>query len=57
MKYLEIRLFRISVPEISLAFDHTLYKARNAGQLPQPFWIGDADGSGACRPAGCAART
>lgn len=30
---------------------------RNAGQLPQPFWLGSACGSGSCSAARCAART
>ena len=30
---------------------------RNAGQLPQPFWLGDAHGVGSCSAARCAART
>jgi len=30
---------------------------RNAGQLPQPFWLGAARGSGSCSAARCAART
>ena len=30
---------------------------RNAGQLPQPFWLGDACGGGSCSAARCAART
>lgn len=30
---------------------------RNAGQLPQPFWLGAACGSGSCSAAHCAART
>ena len=30
---------------------------RNAGQLPQPFWLGAACGSGSCSVARCAART
>ena len=30
---------------------------RNAGQLPQPFWLGAACGSGSCSAARCAART
>ena len=29
---------------------------RNAGQLPQPFWLG-AYGGGSCSAARCAART
>ena len=29
---------------------------RNAGQLPQPFWIGAACGGGSCSAARCAAR-
>ena len=29
---------------------------RNAGQLPQPFWLG-AHGCGSCSAARCAART
>lgn len=30
---------------------------RNAGQLPQPFWLGAARGGGSCGAACCAART
>lgn len=30
---------------------------RNAGQLPQPFWLGTARGGGSCSAARCAART
>ena len=30
---------------------------RNAGQLPQPFWLGAAYGGGSCGAARCAART
>lgn len=30
---------------------------RNAGQLPQPFWLGAACGGGARGAAPCAART
>lgn len=30
---------------------------RNAGQLPQPFWLGSYCGSGSCGAARCAART
>ena len=29
---------------------------RNAGQLPQPFWLGADRGSGSCSTARCAAR-
>lgn len=29
---------------------------RNAGQLPQPFWLGAACGGGSCSAARCAAR-
>ena len=29
---------------------------RNAGQLPQPFWLGAARGGGSCSAACCAAR-
>lgn len=29
---------------------------RNAGQLPQPFWLGGARGGGSCSAARCAAR-
>ena len=29
---------------------------RNAGQLPQPFWLGAACGGGACCASRCAAR-
>lgn len=30
---------------------------RNAGQLPQPFWLGVACGGSSCSAARCAART
>ena len=30
---------------------------RNAGQLPQPFWLGAARGGGSCSAARCAARS
>lgn len=30
---------------------------RNAGQLPQPFWLGDDHGGGSRSAAQCAART
>nr|DAL62854.1 MAG TPA_asm: hypothetical protein [Caudoviricetes sp.] len=30
---------------------------RNAGQLPQPFWLGAACGGGSRSAAHCAART
>ena len=30
---------------------------RNAGQLPEPFWLGAACGGGSCSTARCAART
>ena len=30
---------------------------RNAGQLPQPFWLGAACGGGSCSASRCAART
>ena len=30
---------------------------RNAGQLPQPFWLGAVYGGGSCGAARCAART
>ena len=30
---------------------------RNAGQLPQPFWLGAACGGGSCSAARCAAKT
>ena len=30
---------------------------RNAGQLPQPFWLGAVCGGGSCSAARCAART
>lgn len=30
---------------------------RNAGQLPQPFWLGASCGGGSCSSARCAAKT
>ncbi len=35
----------------------TCYMVRNAGQLPQPFWLGAACGSGSCGATRCVART
>lgn len=32
-------------------------RVRNAGQLPQPFWLGATCGGGSCSAARCAART
>ena len=32
-------------------------RVRNAGQLPQPFWLGAACGGGSRSAAHCAART
>lgn len=36
---------------------NTPVMVRNAGQLPQPFWLGAACGGGSCGAARCAART
>ncbi len=38
-------------------FTSFLSVVRNAGQLPQPFWLGAACGGGSCSAARCAART
>lgn len=38
-------------------FSECLTLVRNAGQLPQPFWLGAACGGGSCSAARCAART
>ena len=38
-------------------FASFLSVVRNAGQLPQPFWLGAARGGGSCSAARCAART
>ena len=38
-------------------FLHTAVSGkRNAGQLPQPFWLGAACGGGSCSAARCIAR-
>lgn len=37
-------------------FTTLVNKVRNAGQLPQPFWIGAACGGGSRSAARCAAR-
>ena len=37
--------------------DAVTVMVRNAGQLPQPFWLGAACGCGSCSAARCAART
>ena len=41
----------------SSVFSSFLSVVRNAGQLPQPFWLGAACGGGSCGAASCAART
>ena len=38
-------------------FGNVTVMVRNAGQLPQPFWLGAARGGGSCGAARCAART
>ena len=38
-------------------FSSFLSVVRNAGQLPQPFWLGAACGGGSRSAARCAART
>nr|DAP41358.1 MAG TPA: hypothetical protein [Caudoviricetes sp.] len=38
-------------------FASFLSVVRNAGQLPQPFWLGAACGGGSCSAARCAAKT
>lgn len=42
---------------IHARFSECLALVRNAGQLPQPFWLGAACGGGSCSAARCAART
>ena len=44
-------------PEKSYYLGVVKAKVRNAGQLPQPFWLGAACGGGSCSAARCAART
>ena len=38
-------------------FGNVTVMVRNAGQLPQPFWLGAARGGGSRGAARCAART
>nr|DAH24442.1 MAG TPA: hypothetical protein [Caudoviricetes sp.] len=38
-------------------FGNVIVMVRNAGQLPQPFWLGAACGGGSRSAARCAART
>ena len=38
-------------------FGNITVMVRNAGQLPQPFWLGAACGGGSRSAARCAART
>ena len=45
-----------SMGKICMDWMLTCYMARNAGQLPQPFWLGAARGVGSCSAAPCAAR-
>ena len=44
-------------PEKSYYLSVVKAMVRNAGQLPQPFWLGAARGGGSCGAARCAART
>ena len=46
-----------SMGKIVMDWMLTCYMVRNAGQLPQPFWLGAACGGGSCSAARCAART
>ena len=39
------------------SFGNVTVMVRNAGQLPQPFWLGAAYGGGSCRAATVPART
>lgn len=41
----------------SRVFSSFLSVVRNAGQLPQPFWLGASCGGGSRSAARCAART
>lgn len=51
-------LVSLAVKDKSLrAFSSFLSVVRNAGQLPQPFWLGAACGGGSRSAARCAART
>ena len=51
--------FNFSSPKSSIRFHFAVIgnMVRNAGQLPQPFWLGAACGGGSCGAARCAART
>lgn len=51
--------FNFSSPKCSIChrFASIGNMVRNAGQLPQPFWLGAACGGGSCSAARCAART
>ena len=43
-------------PEKSYYLGVVKAMVRNAGQLPQPFWLGAACGGGSCSAARCVAR-
>lgn len=49
--------FSSSKSSIRLHFAVVGNMVRNAGQLPQPFWLGATCGGGSCGAARCAART
>lgn len=49
--------FSSSKSSIRLHFAVLGNMVRNAGELPQPFWLGAACGGGSCGAARCAART
>lgn len=38
------------------SFGNVTVMVRNAGQLPQPFWLGATCGGGPCSAAPCAAK-
>ena len=55
--YATHRHLRAATKAIACHLGVIVAMVRNAGQLPQPFWLGAACGGGSCGAAPCAART
>ena len=55
--YTAHRHFRDATKTVACHLGVIIAMVRNAGQLPQPFWLGASCGGGSCSAAPWAART
>ena len=55
--YTAHRHFRDATKTVACHLGVIIAMVRNAGQLPEPFWLGAACGGGSCSAAPCTART